>query len=384
MTVAHHKVRHSGPVVSMLWKTSLKAHSRLMVGAGARQRLADVLGQLKVGKRVLVLYQPSISNRWLADLDAALFSKNYQVTALPAPDGEECKTVNFLSRVWNVLQQEGFGRQDTVVALGGGALCDLSGFAASTYLRGINLVLAPTTLLAQVDAAIGGKNGINLGAGKNLSGTFYFPQAVLIDPDFLSSLPPKQLTSGLAEIIKYALIEETVAEQSSYKKGPRPLLEVLEQNLSSSFAFDNPVMTGLLTSCIKMKLAVAAADPLEDNLRRCLNLGHTLGHALEKASNYELLHGQAVAIGLIFACQLSVKRNLISLDELDRLKRLVIQSGLPDKIPADIAADKLLEPMVHDKKRQDTVLKFVLPESHLGRVDFSVNIAVEDLPGLLA
>ncbi len=224
MTVSRHKTRHRGPVITMLWNTALEVKTRVAVGAGARTKLSGILAQINAGKRVLVMCQPTTANQWLREILSAIPSEDYQVTTLEVPDGETCKTTEWLLRVWEHLQERRFDRRDTIVALGGGSVTDLAGFAASTYLRGLNLVIVPTSLLAQVDAAIGGKTGINLPAGKNLAGTFFFPKAVLADPELLSTLPKKQFTSGLAEIIKYAMIEETVAKTHRLRSRTKTLV----------------------------------------------------------------------------------------------------------------------------------------------------------------
>ncbi|MBS1997524.1 MAG: 3-dehydroquinate synthase, partial [Cyanobacteria bacterium SZAS LIN-2] len=193
-----HKTRHRGTVITMNWSTALDVKTRVAVGSGARQKLTNVLAQIGAGRRVLIVCQPSTAVHWLRDIMATLPSEDFQVTTLEVPDGENAKTSEWLLRIWEHLEARGFDRQDTIVALGGGAVMDLAGFACSTYLRGLNLVLIPTSLLAQVDAAIGGKTAINLPTGKNLAGTFFFPKAVLADQEVLSTLPPKQLTCGLA------------------------------------------------------------------------------------------------------------------------------------------------------------------------------------------
>ena len=383
MSTTKHKSRHSGPVVTMSWNTQLDLRTRVDVGSGARRRLPAILSQIGAGRRVLVLSQPFIPGHWFSDLTGALTSDHYQVSTREVPDGEACKSTDSLLRSWDALQARGFERKDTIVALGGGAVSDLAGFVAATYLRGLNLILIPTTLLAQVDAAIGGKTGINLPSGKNLAGTFYFPKAVLVDTEILSTLPAKHFASGLAEMIKYALIEETVASSTEYGMGPRLLLDVLEKNLNSSFAYDHPALSGLITSCIKMKLSVVAKDPYESGLRRCLNVGHTLGHAIETVSDFRLTHGEAISIGMAFALRLAVKKKRLDASSLSRIEALLSKVGLPLDIPKDLAKTKLVDAMAHDKKRQGEKIKFVLPDARLGAVDYQVDLPLTDLASLL-
>lgn len=379
-----HKSKHRGPVITMNWSTALDVKTRVAVGAGARHKLSSVLAQIGAGKRVLIVCQPSTAVHWLRDMLDTLPSEDFQVTTLEVPDGENCKTSEWLLRIWEHLEARGFDRQDTIVALGGGAVSDLAGFACSTYLRGLNLVLVPTSLLAQVDAAIGGKNAINLPSGKNLAGTFFFPKAVLADQEVLESLPRRQITSGLAEIIKYALIEDTVAKGSDYEKGPRALLDIIEDLVHQEVEYDDPVLSGLITSCIKMKLFVVARDPQEGSLRRCLNLGHTLGHALETVSQeHELSHGEAIAIGMAQIAKFAVSQKHIDKASLERVKEVLVRAELPCDIPKGLSKDKLVQVMSTDKKRSGDKIRLVVPHGKLGTVDIETNMPLAELNKLL-
>lgn len=337
-----HKARHRGPVITMLWNTDLEVKTRVAIGIGARQKLSNILAQIGSGKRVLVLCQPSTAVHWLRDLLSVLPQEDYQVTTLEVPDGEACKTTDWLIRIWEHLQERKFDRRDTIVALGGGSVTDLAGFAASTYLRGLNLVLVPTSLLGMVDAAIGGKTGINLQSGKNLAGTFYFPKAVLADQELLSTLPESQFKSGIGEIIKYGMIEDTVAKTTDYELGPKRMLDVLDASLGNTFEHDDPGLSGIISSCIKMKLFVVAKDPQEANLRRILNLGHTIGHAIETLSDYKVSHGEAVGIGLFLDTKYSVKQKRIDKSALDKVEELLARAGLSTSIPSGISKEKVV------------------------------------------
>ncbi|MBN8662245.1 MAG: 3-dehydroquinate synthase [Candidatus Melainabacteria bacterium] len=378
-----HKARHKGPVITMNWNTTLDVKTRVAVGAGARQKLSSILAQLGAGKRVLIVCQPSTAVHWLRDILDTLPGEDFQVTTLEVPDGEQCKTTEWLLRIWEHLEGRGFDRQDTIVALGGGAVLDLAGFACSTYLRGLNLVLIPTSLLAQVDASIGGKNAINLPTGKNLAGTFFFPRAVLADQEVLSTLPEKQITSGLAEIIKYAMIEETVAKATDYEKGPKPLFELIEEMVKESVEWDDPTLAGLITNCIKMKLYVVHRDPHETGVRRCLNLGHTLGHAIEAQSEFELSHGEAVAIGLHHITKYSVSQKKLDKDALERVKEILMRAELPTDLPKGLTKERLVAQMNSDKKRSGDKVKLVVPQTKLGVVDFESSYPVTELAKLV-
>jgi 3-dehydroquinate synthase len=377
------QIRHKGPVLAMNWRITSESQTRLAVGPGALGKAVSLLGQIDAGRRVMVISPENFPADLTQTLTADLQQAKYEVFDLQLPEGEECKDAIYLLGIWKSLQNANLDRFDTIIAVGGGALTDVVGFAASTYLRGINLVLIPTTLLAQVDAAIGGKTAVNLEAAKNLAGTFYFPQAVIVDPDLLASLDNRSFRSGVGEIIKYAFIEETVSLATEYQKGPRSLLSLLEENLSADFDFENPLLTGIIISCIKMKLAVVGKDPHEQSLRRVLNLGHTLGHAVEKLSEYTVSHGEAVAIGLMFCMRLSVAKGRMDAAETDRVGKLLKKAGLPTEIPENISKDRMVEVMRHDKKRQGDKIRFVLPNKSAGLVDFDAQLSFDDLSKFL-
>lgn len=379
-----HKTRHIGPIININCSATNDVQTRIISGVGARHKLSDALAQMHAGSRVLVLCQPFAETHWLQELIGSLPAEKYQITTLTVPDGESCKTSEWLLNTWAHLQAERFDRQDTIVALGGGSLTDLAGFAASTYLRGINLILIPTTLLAQVDAAIGGKTGINLAHGKNLAGSIYFPHSVIVDADFLKSLPRRQLLSGLGEICKYALIEASVAEHTEYTLGPRTLLQVLDEFVTSEPNGEDPLLAGIISTCIKIKLSVVAKDPHEHGLRRCLNLGHTLAHALEKVTAYKLSHGEAVAIGLMADTALSVMQNRIDKQHLDSLEHLLCKTGLPTKIPLGCSGDELLAAMFYDKKRAGDDFKMALPQDRPGLLAMDVPVSIAELSAAIA
>jgi len=365
--------------INILWRSSFDVETKIFVGQGVVNRIPGLLSQSNAGKKVLLLRQSQAFEILRRGLAQELSDNGYELFDLVLPDGEACKSSESLLVVWQKLQEFGFARNDTIVALGGGAISDLSGFAAATYLRGINLYIIPTTLLAQVDAAIGGKTGINLGVGKNLAGAFYFPKAILVDTGSLATLPPRQISSGLAEVIKYALLEKTIANETEYKSGPKPLWDLLEKDLKSEEFYADPLCYGIITSAIKMKLGVVAKDPVEIGLRRCLNLGHTVGHAVEKASAYSLTHGEAVSIGLMFAVDLSAKLGLINAGLTETLRNLLERVHLPTVVPKSITLDQLIKALFHDKKRQRDEYQLVLPVEEIGRVNYSYRMNSDDL-----
>lgn len=380
----HSSYGHKTDLINVVLKTTVPLSTRVAIGEGAVSSVGGLFKQLNAGERVLVLTQPTLADTWAASTLESLKEAGYSATLLELPDGEECKSHESLLRVWEQMQSLQMDRSDSLVAVGGGSLSDMAGFAASTYLRGIRSVLIPTTLLAQVDAAIGGKTGINLPAGKNLAGSFHFPELVIVDPDTLKSLPERDLLSGLGEIIKYAYIEKTIAERAEYRPGPRSLYRVLSDLLlGDGFRVDAPELLGIITVCVKMKMAVVGKDPYEGELRRCLNLGHTLAHAVEKVTKYGLTHGEAVAIGTVFACRLAESRGVFDGADTQNLIAMLKAAKLPTELPHDLPKDDLVKAIAFDKKRVGNDIKFVLPLNPVGTCDLNARIPISDFTELL-
>lgn len=379
----HTPLGHNDQTYTIMVRSSLDIQSRVDFGQGVRSKIGDVLKQVNVGTNVLLLCQNSLPKEWLAIVHQSLEMQGFKVRLHILPDGEEAKDLSVLSDCWQLMQAEEFTRNDSIVAIGGGAISDIAGFCASTYLRGINLFLVPTTLLAQVDASIGGKTGINLNAGKNLAGTFYFPRSVIVDPEFLTTLPARELKSGMGEIVKYAYIEETIAEATDYKRGPRALHKSLAENFKNGISADNPALGPLISCCVRMKLAVVIKDPHEKGLRRCLNLGHTLGHAIEKVSKFSVSHGESVSIGTVFAFKLANKIGIVSEQQVADVELLNQLLDLPSTIPPDLDRDQLIKAVAFDKKRQGDAIKFVLPEKSLGKVSLDFSITANELSKFL-
>jgi 3-dehydroquinate synthase len=370
----HHPL--TNPAINILWRSSFDVETKVFIGQGVLSRISTLVAP---GTKTLLLRQPREKNEATEIISRELATLGNQFFEMVLPDGEACKSSDTLLSVWQKLAELGFGRDDSIVALGGGALSDLAGFAAGTYLRGINLVIIPTTLLSQVDAAIGGKTAINLTFGKNLAGIMYFPKAILVESGMLATLPPRQLSSGLAEVIKCAFLEDTIAAETEYRPGPIRLLDLLENELTDQNIHLNPICEGVITSSIKMKLSVVAKDPLESGLRRSLNLGHTLGHALEQASKYSLTHGEAVSIGLVFITDLSAKLGFLPPSEVKRVEQLLARVGLPTRAPASLDFEEIKSSLFHDKKRQKDEIRLVLPIEKLGKVDYGYRIKTDQL-----
>jgi 3-dehydroquinate synthase len=299
------------------------------------------------GARVLTVTSPGVRDA-LPQACASLAA--HGPVHVTATDGETAKSAGELARAWDALAEAGLGRDGLVVALGGGVVGDLAGFAAATYLRGIRFIQVPTTLLAMVDSSVGGKTGINLARGKNLAGAFAQPAAVLADTALLRTLPEREFAAGMAEVVKYALL------------GDADLLAELEA--AGRLRWDHPALPGVIRRCVRMKAGIVTGDEREtarDGGRALLNLGHTFGHAIEAVAGYgAYLHGEAVAVGLRLAADLSRDLGRISEGDARRATAAVAAQGLPTRLREPLAADALLAAMRHDKKNRAGRIRFVL------------------------
>ena len=328
------------------------------VGAEMIERAGQLMQQAGLRGKVAIVTNPTVAQLYLDPVHEALSQAGFETTPVLLPDGEEHKTLKSLSTIYDRLVAERFERKSCVLALGGGVIGDLAGFAAATYLRGIPYVQVPTTLLAQVDSSVGGKTGVNHDAGKNLIGAFYQPKLVLIDVAALRSLPRRELVAGLAEVIKYGVIAD------------RYLFELLEQNLEKILALDRELLTQIIVRSCENKARVVEADEREDDYRAVLNFGHTIGHALEAATGYrQFLHGEAVGIGMVKATALSVQQGFCDPKSFERITRLIKKAGLPTEFPPGMSVSSLVQGMEVDKKAADGKIKFVISEG-LGKTRF--------------
>ena len=312
----------------------------IVIGSGLLGNF-DLAGHIR-GQDCLVVSNETVAPLYLDKLRSSLDGCN--VTCVELPDGEAYKTLASMQLILDELVASGANRDTTVIALGGGVVGDIAGFAAACYMRGVDFVQVPTTLLAQVDSSVGGKTGVNHPQGKNLVGAFHQPRIVLIDTDTLDTLPHRELKAGMAEVIKYGAICD--AEFFSW----------LEQNLAALLARDAEALAHAIRRCCELKAEVVAEDERESGRRAILNFGHTFGHAIEHCQGYgEWLHGEAVAAGMVMAAQLSG----IDAADVERLRALLVAAGLPVAPPAIAAADWMAA-MGMDKKVQGKRLRFVL------------------------
>ncbi|MBF9068677.1 3-dehydroquinate synthase [Streptacidiphilus fuscans] len=331
--------------------------TRIRVGASGGSEAYDVLigrqllGELPgligtAAQRVAVIHPEALAATGEAIRDD-LAEQGYEAIALQVPNAEEAKSAEVAAYCWSVLAQTGFTRTDVVVGIGGGATTDLAGFVAATWLRGVRWVAMPTTLLGMVDAAVGGKTGINIAEGKNLVGSFHPPAGVLADLDTLESLPKHDYISGLAEVIKTGFIADPV------------ILDLIEADPEGAKTPAGPHTAELIERSVKVKAEVVSGDLRESGLREILNYGHTLGHAIERNERYKWRHGAAVSVGMVFAAELGRLAGRLDDATADRHKAVLASVGLPLTYRAD-AWPKLLDAMKVDKKSRADRLRFIV------------------------
>ncbi|MGD2054446.1 MAG: 3-dehydroquinate synthase [Gammaproteobacteria bacterium] len=299
------------------------------------------------GRNVLVVSNVTVAPLYLEKILAMLADRHVETCILP--DGEEYKNLDTLNTIYDVLLGKKLDRNSTIIALGGGVIGDMAGFAAASYQRGVHLIQIPTTLLAQVDSSVGGKTAVNHPLGKNMIGAFYQPRAVIADTSSLSTLPDRELSAGIAEVIKYGLIRDL------------PFFDWLQQNMTKLLARDADALAHAIDVSCRNKAEVVATDEKESGQRALLNLGHTFGHAIEAGMGYgKWLHGEAVAAGMRMAAIMSHQLGWISANDVDRITELLKQASLPVDAPAELSPERFVELMSVDKKVMDGVLRLVL------------------------
>ncbi len=343
----------------------------VVVGAGALASLAELVASLGPIPRALVVTDDNVAPRYLEPVVASLAGLCSRVDACVLPAGEQHKTLDSLQRVWRAALDVDADRRLLIVALGGGVIGDLAGFAAATILRGVRVVQLPTTLLAQVDASVGGKTAINVAQGKNLVGAFKQPALVVADTSTFSTLEQRELRSGMAEVIKHAAILDA------------PLLGVVDGWADRGGDILDPALVDIVARCVRLKAGVVIADEREGGVRKILNFGHTIGHALEKLAGYGVLtHGEAVAIGMLAAARLGERRGISAAGLAVRLRTTLAAVGLPTTYPDGIAPAAIAAEVAHDKKLAADRVDFVLCPS-LGRAQVTP-IGLAELSAFIA
>lgn len=302
------------------------------------------------GTQVMIVTNETVAPLYLDRAIAAL--SDFDPRHVILPDGEQYKNLETLNRIFDELLVQHFDRHCTLVALGGGVIGDMAGFAAACYQRGVDFIQIPTTLLAQVDSSVGGKTGVNHPQGKNMIGAFHQPKCVVIDTDTLQTLDDRQLSAGLAEIIKYGLIRDTA------------FIQWLEENMDRLLARDPEATAYAIEASCRCKAEVVAADEKEGGLRALLNLGHTFGHAIETGAGYgHWLHGEAVGTGMLMATDLSMRQGWLSADDVQRVENLIDKAELPTRAPHAMTYERFMELMAVDKKVRAGKVNLVLLKS---------------------
>ena len=316
-------------------------------------------------KQVVVISNETVAPLYLDTVLSQL--ETFQVTTVILPDGEQFKTLDYVTRIFDELLANKFSRNATLIALGGGVIGDMGGFAAACYQRGINFIQIPTTLLAQVDSSVGGKTGVNHPLGKNMIGAFYQPQCVIADANVLDTLDDRQLSAGLAEVIKYGLIRDS------------EFFIWLEENMPALLARDKKALSyAIKRSCLN-KAEIVSEDETETGVRATLNLGHTFGHAIETGSGYGVyLHGEAVAIGTCQAVDLSSRKGWLTDTDVERIINLFKRCHLPTTPPNNLNAERFIDLMSVDKKNVDGQIRVILLKK-IGEATLPIGVNTEDL-----
>jgi 3-dehydroquinate synthase len=329
----------------------------IVVATGALSQLSTLLHAHAPAHQYAIVTDENVARHYLPLVRETLATDQAtrptrEPHAIVIPPGEQHKTREQWAAITDALLASGAGRDTTIIALGGGVIGDLAGFVAATYMRGIPVVQVPTTLLAMVDASVGGKTAVDTPAGKNTVGAFHPPSLVVIDPATLASLPPRELRAGLAEVIKHGVIASRAEIDA--------VMEVV-----TSFATSHavpPAIESLIERSVRIKATIVAADEREHGLRKVLNFGHTIGHGVEAASDYVLLHGEAIAIGMVAESRVAERAGIAEAGTAAAIERVIANAGLPTTLPSDVAPDRVLRLMRADKKRRAGALEYALPK----------------------
>ncbi|MDO4694665.1 MAG: 3-dehydroquinate synthase [Eikenella sp.] len=342
----------------------------IYIGSGLLAHAADYLRPHLTGRAAIVT-NTAIAPLYLSTVESACRQLGTDCFSIILPDGEAYKTAESLNHIYTCLLEHHADRQTTILALGGGVIGDMAGFAAATYQRGIPFIQIPTTLLSQVDSSVGGKTGINHPLGKNMIGAFYQPQAVIADTDCLHTLPAREFSAGMAEVIKYALLGDAV------------FLSWLEEHTPAIMRQQADLLSHTIYRCCQMKADIVGQDEKEKGIRAHLNLGHTFGHAIEAQMGYgNWLHGEAVAAGMVLACRLSEHKGYLKAADTRRVIRLLQTAALP-VCPPEFDADTWLAHMQHDKKNQAGQIRLVILK-RLGQAAVEAGLSPETMQALLA
>ncbi len=322
------------------------------IGTGL-EKTGEHLKGLGFGRKMALVTNPTVKKLYGQRVVDSLKAAGFMVMSIEVPDGEQHKNLDWANAIYTALLTNFFDRTSALVALGGGVIGDLTGFAAATFMRGVPFAQVPTTLLAMVDSSVGGKTGVNHPMGKNMIGAFHQPKKVLMDLSVLTSLPKEEFLSGMAEVIKYGVIRDAA------------FFEYLDKNRGKILALDPDALAFIIRRSCELKAEIVSKDEREGGLRAILNYGHTVGHAIETAENYTMRHGHAVAIGMVIAARLSHKTGLCDASAPERVETLIRSYGLPTDLSAldrTPTVTELIGAMQVDKKTEGGKVKFVLPK----------------------
>lgn len=338
----------------------------IFIGEKTLEKAGEYIKKYTSSNKLLLVSNDTVFPIYGEKVVENLKASGFQIQTAILPDGEDYKNIECFKTILDKAIDFKLERKDSIVALGGGVIGDMTGFAAASYLRGINLIQIPTTLLSQVDSSIGGKVGINHAKGKNLIGAFYQPKCVLIDVLTLNTLDNRNLKNGLGEVLKYAFIEKSC----NLKTELLDFYQFLDLNKEQIYNLEPKIIIKMIAYCCKLKAAVVEQDEKESGLRAILNLGHTTGHALELCGNYtQISHGEGVAIGIIAAFRLSKELNLIDEDVMLTAENLIKKYELPHLIPNNFNIEDIIDGMKRDKKVIDSKVRFILPVKEIGKAD---------------
>jgi 3-dehydroquinate synthase len=355
-------------------KVGLEERSyEILIGAKL-EKLGEEMLKLRFGKKTAVVTNPTVNRLYGQRVLKTLTAADFRAMPVEIPDGEQYKTLDWANAVFTALLINTFDRRSPLVALGGGVIGDLTGFAAACYMRGVPFVQVPTTLLAMVDSSVGGKTGVNHSLGKNMIGAFYQPRLVLMDLDALKTLPKEELLSGMAEVIKYGVIWD------------RELFDFLEKNREKILNLEEGPLGHIIRRSCEIKADVVSKDEREGGLRAILNFGHTVGHAVETLSDYTSRHGEAVAIGMVYAAKLAHRTGLCDARVPERIEKLINAYGLPTSLSAmkqRPAVTRFMDMIQVDKKAEAGKVRFVLPKK-IGEVVITGEWGEQQLQELLA
>jgi len=350
----------SNQIQIALGRFHLSAMGEYDVIVGEIRQIASLTYKLK---NPVIVTDKNVAKYHIEKVETILRDSGFEPKSIIIPAGEKHKNLETVSRLWNAFLENGLDRKSTVIALGGGVIGDMAGFAASTYMRGIQWICLPTTLLSMVDASLGGKTGFDLPQGKNLVGSFHPPKLVLADTQFLHTLPEREFVSGMAEVVKHGIISD-------------PELFYL---CARGLAWIKENLEDVVKRAIAVKIKVIEADPYEKGRRATLNLGHTVGHAVELASKFELRHGEAIAIGMVTEARFAERIGIAGPGLSNTIMETLLRLGLPVEIPADLPRDEILRAMRVDKKKESAKVRFALPAA-IGNVQL---VEVTDLESVL-